>query len=165
MPKMAYIYALRENGSDEVRYVGQTVSPKSRLNAHQEDTPKSSDDLNPKRCWVKSVNDSGGQVEMIILDKCDIADAVRVEQQWIDYYREQSTLLTNTAPAIRSSCTPEFDVYEYARVNFPDRQPTFRDEDFPDDWLDRMERKLNLVLDHLVKADGDANVTYLEVQP
>jgi hypothetical protein len=34
MNKMVYIYTLSEDGSDEIRYVGQTVNPGVRLMAH-----------------------------------------------------------------------------------------------------------------------------------
>jgi predicted GIY-YIG superfamily endonuclease len=58
---MFYVYGLHLEGDDEIRYVGSTCNPQSRLWAHLRDTEKGT----PKDLWVKeklrprSYEDSG----------------------------------------------------------------------------------------------------------
>jgi len=46
---MFYVYCLHLEGDDEIRYVGSTCNPQSRLWAHLRDTEKGT----PKDLWVK----------------------------------------------------------------------------------------------------------------
>lgn len=95
-----YIYALSETGDDNVRYVGQTISPGTRLAAHfNTDTLV---EENPKRQWIEDVKQRGQSIEMEIIDECRVDEAVKHEQKWINHYRENGHDLTNTAKATRA---------------------------------------------------------------
>jgi len=95
-----YIYTLSEEGSDEVKYVGRTVSPGTRLIGHFK-----TDDLSeshPKRSWIEGVKSNNGKVAMSIIDECDQSEAGDREQQWIDRYSDQGAKLTNVVKAAKS---------------------------------------------------------------
>ncbi len=100
MSKKVYIYTLSEDGSDDVKYIGQTVSPGTRLIGHI-----NNDGLlesNPKHVWVEDVKARNGKIAMSIIDECDLGEAVEREQYWIDSYNAQGADLLNTARPIRS---------------------------------------------------------------
>lgn len=97
MSKKVYIYALHEEGCDHVRYVGQTVNPKTRLNAHRVNQSLVYDNL--KRIWVDDCKRRGVKVCMNILDECDPSSAVERERYWTDHYASSGhDLLCTYAP-------------------------------------------------------------------
>lgn len=99
MSKKVYIYTLSEDGGD-VKYVGQTVSPGTRLVGHFNTDGLT--ESNPKRAWVEDVKSRSGKIAMTIIDECEINEAAEREQQWIDHYTGQGVELTNTARVIRT---------------------------------------------------------------
>ena len=61
------VYGLREVGTDEVRYIGQTNQPlKHRLRAHRNDVRNMA---LPKTQWIKQLRNSGSSVEIVELEK------------------------------------------------------------------------------------------------
>jgi hypothetical protein len=104
MSSKVYIYALRESGSDEVRYVGQTMTPESRLKAHVAGMGLKNE--NPKRQWVENATANSTEIVMDILEECLIDAAVFREQYWIDYHRAIGCDLTNTSKAIKAKVIP-----------------------------------------------------------
>ncbi len=107
-----YIYALAEVGSNEVRYVGQTVNPDGRLKAHLDDLPQSDNDSNAKRAWIRSIVGRGSEIVMSILEVCEVDTAVKSEQYWIDCYAGLGHSLTNTKRATRAFYGPRRDEAE-----------------------------------------------------
>lgn len=99
MRKPVYIYALREDGSDDIRYVGQTVNPQERLQGHREDFVKRSNDSNPKRKWVTEVSKSGKAIVMDILEESNSDAASAREQHWIEHFSGLGCCLTNSISA------------------------------------------------------------------
>lgn len=103
MSSKVFIYVLSEDGSDEVKYVGQTVSPGTRLYAHLEND--STIASNKKRLWIDDVKSRNGNIAMHIIDECDQDESRQREQEWIDYYQSNGSDLTNSAKAF--SQTPK----------------------------------------------------------
>jgi hypothetical protein len=97
MGETVYIYGLHEEGSEEIRYVGQTKHPRERLNNHI--SGGEGIDSNPKRQWLTDCISRNAQVHMEILETCASDIAVEREQHWIDYYGEKGHALTNKAKA------------------------------------------------------------------
>lgn len=97
MSGKVFIYVLCEDGSNDVRYVGQTVSPGARLYAHLENDGTIAS--NKKRLWIDDVRSRNGGISMQIIDECDPDESRQREQEWIDYYRSNGSDLTNSAKA------------------------------------------------------------------
>lgn len=97
MDKTVYIYGLREIGTDDIRYVGQTIYPKERLSQHKGEADTSS--THPKKVWIGEVIASGGDIEICILEECAWDDTGDRERHWINYCRLQGSPLTNRGPA------------------------------------------------------------------
>jgi len=120
MPKTVYIYALREYGCDEVRYVGQSIDPNLRLRQHRWD--KSLKETNAKCVWIKDVLSRGGEIDLDILGESSIKDADKIEQEWTDRFVGLGHRLTNTAKAIRPTAynrmAREEIMEEYGQAEF-----------------------------------------------
>lgn len=97
MGKKVYIYTLAESESDAIRYVGQTVSPQNRLSNHigANDLPPE----NPKRKWIDGVIRNGGNIELKVIEECDLSIAQQREQHWINHYSSIGHELTNSRKA------------------------------------------------------------------
>jgi hypothetical protein len=73
---MFYVYGLHLEGDDEIRYVGSTCNPQSRLWAHLRDTEKGT----PKDLWVK---ENCARVRMKILATAAECNRRKAEQSAI----------------------------------------------------------------------------------
>lgn len=92
MNRHVTIYALCEPDTDEVRYVGKTVSPNTRLAEHlYNETGK----RNPKTVWVQSVRKRGLRPSMITLEVVAEPDALIAERKWINHHLGIGAKLTN----------------------------------------------------------------------
>lgn len=87
----AYIYALCCPDTGDVRYVGMTVNPERRLIDHLAYKGNSL-----KARWVQDLLLVGKQPEMKILQTCAQEEAAERERVWIDQFRSNGALLTNT---------------------------------------------------------------------
>lgn len=94
--KTVYIYALRESGSDEVRYVGKTELPAERLRSHIVSGNVHS--THPKERWIGRAVKSGRTIEMEIIEECDELDWEERETYWIAHHIAQGESLTNKHP-------------------------------------------------------------------
>lgn len=84
-----YIYALLDPDTDEVRYIGQTINPAMRYEAHRYRTSKPA---SRKDFWVNSLAAIGKQPKFHILE--EDAD-FNAETKWILHYHKQGAPLTN----------------------------------------------------------------------
>lgn len=78
-----YIYGLHEDGSDEIRYVGQTIAPETRLTQHLNTNQDVTQD---KLNWVKDCLSRGAAIKMKIIEECDSDSATEREKHWIKHY-------------------------------------------------------------------------------
>lgn len=85
-----FIYALVDDLTREVRYVGKSDDPEKRLLAHLKDTE------NPaKLAWIRSLAMQNRKPQLIILEEVAIAEELDREKFWIRHYEEQGCILTN----------------------------------------------------------------------
>lgn len=85
-----FIYALVDDLTQEVRYVGKSDNLEKRLRTHLKDTE------NPaKLAWVQSLAMQNRKPQLIILEEVAIAEELDRENFWIQHYEEQGCILTN----------------------------------------------------------------------
>lgn len=95
LPRTAYIYALLDPDTDEIRYIGWTKQPPIRFSGHISDAKR--------RCkshcnrWVATLLECGKLPVMQIIEETDTDHFAERECYWIDYHRSIGTRLTNTA--------------------------------------------------------------------
>lgn len=95
-----YIYVLREKGNPEVRYVGQSVHPETRLYQHFSENKRKSKRLNhPLRKWMDSIC----ILEMEVIEKCRNELAADREHYWENHFRGRGDRLTNLGSAKKSA--------------------------------------------------------------
>jgi hypothetical protein len=88
------IYGLMDPFSQQLRYVGKSVSGLARPKAHW--NPSSLKERTKKAAWVKSVLAKQGIPEIVVLDEADSAfDLIPLEMFWIRYFRSIGEKLTN----------------------------------------------------------------------
>lgn len=91
---MEYIYGLVESGKpvSEIKYVGRTDNPKSRLSNHRHEN-----DGTKKSNWVQSLKKMGKTVDMIILHTIDDKNKiVSTEKGWIAFAKSKSWGIENS---------------------------------------------------------------------
>jgi hypothetical protein len=103
MTKTIYIYGLKEVDSDEIRYVGQSVDVKNRHRSHVKNEENA--DEHPKVLWIENAKRRGVEIELVVLEECDLIaeNEVEREQYWIDHFSSQGHRLTNLK---RATCSP-----------------------------------------------------------
>ena len=85
-----FIYALIDELTQEVGYVGRSDDPEHRLLDHLRETD------NPvKWTWIQSLRVQGRKPKLMILEKVAVAEEDKQEQYWISYYRKHGHNLTN----------------------------------------------------------------------
>lgn len=89
----SHIYVLRDPRDGAIRYVGQTVQPKERLQAHMADTRKGCQ----YRChrWTRALVAAGFLPIMEIVEHIPGEQADAAEIRWIAHYRGLGADLTN----------------------------------------------------------------------
>jgi hypothetical protein len=93
MSRPVYIYTLSDPDTGEVRYLGKTFNPKSRMANHLCSAKK-----NPRshvRCWIKSVLNRGDMPTIEVIDECDSYTGSELEKSYIRVYRAVGVRLTN----------------------------------------------------------------------
>lgn len=89
-PVRPIIYGLTDPRNGQTRYIGKTVSPKSRMYRHL--LARGTSDC---ARWVRSLQAAGLQPGMVVLEvveECNWADR---ERFWIAYFRQLGIQLTN----------------------------------------------------------------------
>jgi hypothetical protein len=83
-----YVYTLEDPRTDEVRYVGATVNPKSRLG-----TIKNQPHSKRLKKWINGLKDDGEDPVMTVQRETDQEHAEQVENELICEYEEKYALL------------------------------------------------------------------------
>ncbi len=89
-PERTFIYALVDQLTQEVGYVGKADDPQRRFADHLKDTGASA-----KVWWIEELRAQGRVPTLIILEEVDSVIALQREQYWIRYYEKQGHPLTN----------------------------------------------------------------------
>lgn len=98
MSKQVFIYALKEVGIDEIRYIGKTINLNSRLKAHLAEAKNMVYPNSKCHNWIRRVLRSGGNIEMKLIHKVmDGESWQELEKNYISFYKKKCKL-TNTAP-------------------------------------------------------------------
>jgi hypothetical protein len=123
--QITYIYGLYEVGKDQdLRYIGKTDNPRSRLSSHKYSSIKNrklGNRLTHKECWFLKVLDDGGSVELKVIEECDQENWCEREIYWIDFFPN----LTNISPGGEdgiTGCTFEIsysDCKKWISENYP----------------------------------------------
>lgn len=91
--RLVYIYALTADDG-RVRYIGKTINPPTRLEAHRSGIKTRSH----VAIWIRSHLARGEQICMSILETCSEANWEERERRWIAHGRALGWKLTNTHP-------------------------------------------------------------------
>lgn len=88
----AYIYALVDSGTEEVRYIGKTIKPlRTRVSRHM-CSMRAGSQLHVHR-WMRRL---GQRPTCFVLDQCDSQSQLdEAERFWIDWYRRSGSRLCN----------------------------------------------------------------------
>lgn len=92
IPQIAYIYALLDPRTNEVRYIGWTRNPQARLHKHVSDSAKR---ITHCHNWVTQLLAAGYRPLMQIIEETDFASYAERERFWIAFYRDSGARLTN----------------------------------------------------------------------
>lgn len=87
---IVYIYGLVDPRDKRVRYVGKSLTPAKRLEAHLKDKCNLG-----KALWIEELQKHNLKPEIVILDKGDEHDWQSRERFWIAEYRRKDPELTN----------------------------------------------------------------------
>ena len=90
MSEIVYIYVLIDPFIKQVRYVGKTINPKSRLFGHY-----STKDKTYRSNWIASLRKRRERPIMEIVEETDEEHWEEREKYWIKYYRELGCKLVN----------------------------------------------------------------------
>jgi hypothetical protein len=93
----AYIYALVDPRTEEIRYVGKSIRPKSRLSDHVTKVVRGAT-LGPLAVWILGILADGLRPEMTILESVGEQRWQDVERKWIATLRESGSRLLNIHP-------------------------------------------------------------------
>lgn len=90
--KTCTVYGLREVGTEDIRYVGQTsYALNNRLKRHWSEA--NNGNKTARSNWMRSVRDRGGEIESIPIE--ENAEWNKAEIRWIAEYRENGARLLN----------------------------------------------------------------------
>jgi len=84
------IYALVDPETEQVRYIGKSLHPESRFNAHMHDHTRSQ-----KGDWIQGLIKRGLVPEMRIVEEVPRDQGEMREIYWMNYYKEQGHSITN----------------------------------------------------------------------
>ena len=103
--KKIYIYGLYDsNDENDIRYVGKTNNPKTRIYSHKYSTIKNSKNgnhLTHKERWILKVLNNGGNIGIKIIEECKYDNWSEREIYWIGSYSN----LTNMSPGGETGIT------------------------------------------------------------
>lgn len=91
--RLVSIYCLKDPESGDVRYVGWSIDPRSRLKSHIK-VAKNGRENNHRTNWIKSLLRRGAVPVLEVLET-GIIDFTSAERAWISHFREMGCNLTN----------------------------------------------------------------------
>jgi hypothetical protein len=91
--ELAYIYGLVDPRNNEIRYIGKTKNPKSRLSGHITES-KDIKVVNYRIKWIRKLISLGLKPKIVFLKICSISNFVKYETEYIKLY--SSGRLTNS---------------------------------------------------------------------
>jgi hypothetical protein len=100
--RTAYVYALKDPRTSQVRYVGSTIQePNRRFQKHLVIAAKGINTTH-KYNWIRELLSAGLRPELGVLETTTIAHVYEREQHWIAHYRSEAlTNHTDAGPGIR----------------------------------------------------------------
>ena len=100
--EISYIYVLKCPDTLAVRYVGQSVHPKTRHTQHLAEVK-----VTYKTNWINKLRNLGKKPVSEVIDCTSKNNITEREDFWIDFYRSQGSRLTNAAPGNDTRSTQE----------------------------------------------------------
>lgn len=91
-----YIYALADPRTGEIRYIGQTYMPQTRLMGHLSEARTAYVCLE-KRAWLLELMSIGLVPQMIILEQTSQSELRKRERAWVNHFKAQGCDLVNYA--------------------------------------------------------------------
>ena len=91
--EIAYIYGLVDPRNDEIRYIGKTIKPKSRLHAHITES-KRLNVIHHRANWIRKLTSLGLKPKITFLIVCSSDDFEKYETEYIKIY--SNNRLTNS---------------------------------------------------------------------
>lgn len=91
--EIAYIYGLIDPRDGEIRYIGKTKNPKTRLSGHITESKKNNSD-NYRLKWLRKLSKLGLSPGIIFLKICQVDDFEKYETEYIKKY--SNNRLTNS---------------------------------------------------------------------
>ena len=84
--KQTFIYGLYSTRSDEIRYIGKSNNPKSRLKDHVWASRVNRDNTH-KACWIRRELNDGYSIKYKVLEICNIDEWQTKEVEYIQKYK------------------------------------------------------------------------------
>lgn len=94
-PQAAYIYALCEPGTEQVRYIGQSVNPAARLAQHIYQACSTASPRNRASAWLRDLVNTNQVPNLLVLETTDRMTANDSEADWIRSLLMRGTDLLN----------------------------------------------------------------------
>lgn len=91
--RLVFVYALVDPTNEEVRYVGWTINPESRLKDHLK-VAQNGRERNHRTNWILSLLKQGQQPIIRVLES-EVSDFAGRERYWISHFRSLGCKLTN----------------------------------------------------------------------
>jgi hypothetical protein len=91
--ELAYIYGLIDPRNGEIRYIGKTKNPKSRLSGHITES-KDIEVVNYRIKWIRKLISLDLKPNIVFLKVCSVNDFVKYETEYIKIY--SNNRLTNS---------------------------------------------------------------------
>lgn len=88
--KTAFIYALKEPETGEIRYIGKANDPQKRFLAHLR-----REESNHRVCWIKKLLQAGKQPQLEIIDEIPFEYWQQLEVAYIEFFKESGCRLVN----------------------------------------------------------------------
>jgi flagellar biosynthesis component FlhA len=98
MERICYIYGLystrfiKQKGFKQIKYIGKSFNPESRLRQHLNKCYKSESILYR---WMLDELNRGAEIKLTILDSCLELDSVLKEKEWIKKLSQERTILNS----------------------------------------------------------------------
>lgn len=132
--KKAFIYALIDPFTNEIRYIGKTYNINLRYNGHLSDKADTY-----KTRWIKSLKEKNALPKIEVLEECDYEIWQEREIFWIDFYKNiQKSRLTNYTNGGEGWVNPSKELCEKRSENAKKR---WQNKEFRENILKKMKNK------------------------